>query len=71
MCSPLWGGWGPIAQKVIAVLGRALSARSGKLAAIKTDRLGHAMSFTLQRENARAVLRWRAVAGLLASPLGR
>ena len=55
------GGWGPTAQKVFAVLGRALAARSGELAAIETDRLGQAMSFTLQRENARAVLRRRAV----------
>ncbi|CAJ1400846.1 unnamed protein product [Effrenium voratum] len=55
------GGWGPTAQKVFAVLGRALAARSGDLAAIETDRLGQVMSFTLQRENARAVLRRRAV----------
>ena len=51
------GGWGPTAISTWRSLGALLSARTGESKGIVTDQLLQAFSVTLQRENARAVLR--------------
>ena len=51
------GGWGPTAISTRRSLGALLSARTGESKGIVTDQLLQAFSVTLQRENARAVLR--------------
>ena len=63
------GGWAPTAVRVWKVLGRLLSARSGEAAAVETDKLLQSLAVTLQRENARAVLRRLPVEGAAGSPL--
>ena len=40
-------------------LGKAIGAATGELAAVEIDKLLQSLSLTLQRENARAVLRRR------------
>ena len=51
------GGWGPAALKVFQELGQMLGAKSGEGAAAATEQLFQSLSVTLQRENARAVIR--------------
>ena len=51
------GAWGPTALKTWQALAHALSARTGEPASLEADRLFQALAVTLQRENARAVLR--------------
>ena len=51
------GGWAPAAVQTWKMLGQALAACSGDGAAVETNRLYQALAVTLQRENARAVLR--------------
>ena len=51
------GGWGPTAIDTWRTLGGLLAARSGDTPGAQTDRLLQSLAVTLQRENARAVLR--------------
>ena len=51
------GGWGPAAMKAWGELAQAPGAKSGDGAAVEGERLFQALAITLQRENARAVLR--------------
>ena len=51
------GGWGPAAVKVWKALGALIAARGGQSPADATEQLLQSLSITLQRENARAVLR--------------
>ena len=51
------GGWGPTAAETWRVLGGLLAARTGDTPAAETARLLQCLAITLQRENARAVLR--------------
>ena len=51
------GGWGPIAVKTWRDLGGLYAARLGLTASEGTEQLLQSLSVTLQRENARAVLR--------------
>ena len=51
------GGWGPTAIDTWRTLGGLLAARSGDTPGAETDRLLQSLAVTLQRENARAVLR--------------
>ena len=55
------GGWGPIAERTWRAFGSAVAAKTGEPAAAETARLLQALSLTLQRENARAILRRQAV----------
>ena len=63
------GGWGPTAMQTWQTLAEALATRTGETAATEKVKLLQALSITLQRGNARAVVRragWDAasVAGL-------
>ena len=51
------GGWAPAAVQTWRQLGKAVAARSGEPESTEVDRLLQALAVTLQRENARAVLR--------------
>ena len=51
------GGWGPTATATWRILGGLIAARSGDSPSAETDRLLQCLAITLQRENARAVLR--------------
>ena len=51
------GGWGPSALKTWQALAQGIAARSGELVGVEADRLFQSLAVTLQRENARAVLR--------------
>ena len=51
------GGWGPTAVKTWRELGGLYAARLGLTASEGTEQLLQSLSVTLQRENARAVLR--------------
>ena len=51
------GGWGPTATKTWGELAQAIGAKSGEGTAVEADRLFQTLAVTLQRENARAVLR--------------
>ena len=51
------GGWAPGAQQAWTALAQAISTRTGEALSLETDRLHQALALTLQRENARAVLR--------------
>ena len=57
------GGWGPTAVKTWRELGGLYAARLGLTASEGTEQLLQALSVTLQRENARAVLRRLPEAG--------
>ena len=63
------GGWAATAVRVWKELGRLLSAKSGEAAAVETDKLLQSLAVTLQRENARAVLRRLPLEGAAGSPL--
>ena len=63
------GGWAPAAQKTWRTLGSTLASCSGEPAAVEIDRLHQALALTLQRENARAVLRRQPPAEVGASRL--
>ncbi|CAE7509804.1 unnamed protein product [Symbiodinium sp. CCMP2592] len=62
------GGWGPTAVSTWRTLGGLIAARSGDTPAAETDRLLQSLAITLQRENARAVLRRLPQGGEEASP---
>ena len=51
------GGWAPAARRAWKELGEQLSARTGDPTSETADQLLQALAVTLQRENARAVLR--------------
>ena len=51
------GGWGPAAMQTWETLAEALATRTGETAAAEKVKLLQALSITLQRENARAVVR--------------
>ena len=51
------GGWGPAAKKVWKSLARATAARLGQDDSVAAAELAQRISITLQRENARAILR--------------
>ncbi|CAK9016518.1 unnamed protein product [Durusdinium trenchii] len=51
------GGWGPTAMAVFRQLGSFLAARTGDSTSKMTEQLMQGLSITLQRENARAVVR--------------
>lgn len=51
------GGWGPTAMKTLKELASAVAVRSNEPAAVEHQRLMQTLSITLQKENARAVLR--------------
>ena len=51
------GGWGPTAMKTWRALGSLIAARTGESAGLVVDQLLQSLSVSLQRENARAVLR--------------
>ena len=51
------GGWGPASVRTWRALGALMAARTGEAASVVTEHLHQALSVTLQRENARAVLR--------------
>ena len=57
------GGWAPSALRAWQDLARAVAARSGEAASVEADRLFQALAVTLQRENARAVLRRAPISG--------
>ena len=57
------GGWGPTAVKTWRELGGLYATRLGLTASEGTEQLLQALSVTLQRENARAVLRRLPEAG--------
>ena len=51
------GGWGPTAVKTWLALAQATAAQSGEAVSVEASRLYEMLAVTLQRENARAVLR--------------
>ena len=51
------GSWGPTAVNTWRALAHALAAHSGEPSSVEMERLLQTLSITLQRENARAVLR--------------
>lgn len=51
------GGWGPTAMAVFRQLGSFLATRTGDSTSKMTEQLMQGLSVTLQRENARAVVR--------------
>jgi len=51
------GGWGPTATQVWRAFGRLAAAHSGQTQGAATEHLLQALSVTLQRENARAIMR--------------
>ena len=51
------GGWAPAATSTWKLLARAVAGRTGESVSVLTERLQQTLALTLQRENARAVLR--------------
>ena len=51
------GGWAPAVTSTWKLLARAVAGRTGKFVSVLTERLQQTLALTLQRENARAVLR--------------
>ncbi|CAK9005797.1 unnamed protein product, partial [Durusdinium trenchii] len=51
------GGWAPTAVATWKQVARAVAGRAGDSASVLVDRLQQSLSLTLQRENARAILR--------------
>ena len=51
------GGWGPAAAKAWQALAAAIAAQTGEPVSVEASRLYETLAVTLQRENARAVLR--------------
>ena len=51
------GSWGPTAVKTWLALAQATAAQSGEAVSVEASRLYEMLAVTLQRENARAVLR--------------
>ena len=51
------GGWAPTAVAAWKQVARAVAGRAGDSASVLVDRLQQSLSLTLQRENARAILR--------------
>ena len=51
------GGWGPAAAKAWQALAAAIAAQTGEPVSVEANRLYETLAVTLQRENARAVLR--------------
>ena len=69
------GGWAPTAASTWKHLARTVAGRTGEAASVLTERLQQTLALTLQRENARAILRGAGVAlcgaPSLESPLAR
>ena len=51
------GGWGPAASKAWQALAAAIAAQAGEAVSVEANRLYETLAVTLQRENARTVLR--------------
>ena len=51
------GGWAPTATLTWKHLARTVAGRTGEAASVLTERLQQSLALTLQRENARAILR--------------
>ena len=51
------GGWAPIARRTWKELGQLLAAKTGESEAVETEQLMQSLAVSLQRENARAILR--------------
>ena len=51
------GGWGPVAKEAFKTIARAYANQTGTSASIATSELAQRISITLERENARAILR--------------
>ena len=54
------GVWGPAAIRTWRDLGKAAATTSGEAVSVEVERILQALAVTLQRENARAVLRRKA-----------
>lgn len=67
------GGWAPTAASTWKHLARTVAGRTGEAASVLTERLQQTLALTLQRENARAILRgagdalWSTPAGVSIS----
>ena len=63
------GGWAPVARRTWQALGQMLAAKTGEAEAVEMEQLMQALAITLQRENARAILRRLGPVELEEAPL--